>query len=340
MATTAPPRPPGSTPVRPARRGSSLAARRRIVGLARFVALLVLVSMATFLLLEMMPGDPVDSLAPEGATDEVREQIRTAYGLDQSLVHRYFDWVGGLLHGDLGQSFQTKVPISETLLERGPVSLELALLAMLVALLVAIPVGAYSAYRSGGVVDRVATVLTSATLATPAFVLGIVAVWIFGVQLGWFPIVGWTAFSEDPLEHLRSMVLPVLTLAAGEAVLFLRVLKNDMIATLQQDHVLSARARGLPTWRILGRHSLRQSSFSLVTVSGIALGRLIGGTVIVEMIFAIPGVGSWVVQAINFRDFVVVQAVVLFSAVVYLLMNTLVDLAYPLLDPRVRRRSA
>lgn len=319
---------------------SAMVMRRRVLAVIRFVVLLLLVSIATFMLLELMPGDPVDSLAPEGASDEVREQIRAAYGLDQPLTTRYLDWMGGLLQGDLGSSFQTKVPITETLLERGPVSLELAILAMLAALLIAVPLGAYSAYRQGGLVDRVTTFLTSATLAIPAFVLGVVAVWIFGVQLGWLPIVGWTAFAENPAEHVRSMILPVFTLAAGECVLFIRVLKNDMIATLQQDHVLSARARGLPTWRILVRHALRQSSFSLVTVSGVALGRLIGGTVIVEMIFSIPGMGSWVVTAINYRDFVVVQAVVLMSALVYLVMNTLVDLAYPLLDPRVRKASA
>lgn len=319
---------------------SAMVMRRRVLAVIRFVVLLLLVSIATFMLLELMPGDPVDSLAPEGASDEVREQIRVAYGLDQPLMTRYLDWMGGLLQGDLGSSFQTKVPITETLLERGPVSLELAILAMLAALLIAVPLGAYSAYRQGGLVDRVTTFLTSATLAIPAFVLGVVAVWIFVVQLGWLPIVGWTSFAEDPAEHVRSMILPVFTLAAGECVLFIRVLKNDMIATLQQDHVLSARARGLPTWRILVRHALRQSSFSLVTVSGVALGRLIGGTVIVEMIFSIPGMGSWVVTAINYRDFVVVQAVVLMSALVYLVMNTLVDLAYPLLDPRVRKASA
>ena len=319
---------------------SAAVIRRRVLSVTRFVALLFLVSLATFMLLELMPGDPVDSLAPEGATDEVREQIRVAYGLDQPLATRYLDWLGNLAHGDLGSSFQTKVPISQTLLERGPVSLELALLAMLVALLAAVPLGAYSAYRPGGVIDRVTTFLSSSTLAIPSFVLGVVAVWVFGVQLGWLPIVGWTSFSENPAEHVRSMILPVLTLAAGECVLFIRVLKNDMISTLQQDHVLSARARGLPTGRILARHALRQSSFSLVTVSGVSLGRLIGGTVIIEMIFAIPGLGSWVVTAINYRDFIVVQAVVLVSAVVYLVMNTLVDLAYPLLDPRVRKAAS
>jgi peptide/nickel transport system permease protein len=195
----------------------------------------------------------------------------------------------------------------------------------------------WSAYRPGGLLDRVSTFLISATLATPAFVLGILLVYLFGVQLGVLPILGWTPFSEDPVEHIQRLILPVLTLAAGECVLFTRLLKGDMMATLQQDHVLSARARGLPTWRILLRHALRQSSFSLVTVSGVVIGRLIGGTVLVEAIFSLPGMGTMVITAIHSRDYIVVQAMVLLTAVIYLLINTAVDLTYPLLDPRVRK---
>ncbi|WP_218040990.1 ABC transporter permease [Acrocarpospora macrocephala] len=311
--------------------------RRRMFSMARFVLLLVMVSVATFLLLELIPGDPVDGLLPEGATEEMRQQLIQLYGFDQSLVTRYVSWLGDLLHGDLGTSWQTRIPVATTIAERAPVSLELAVLAMALALAVAIPVGIYSAYRPGGIVDRIATFIASATLATPAFVLAIVLVWVFGVQLGWLPIVGWVPFSEDPFQHLRAVILPVISLAGGECVLFIRLLKGDMMATLQQDHVLSARARGLPTWRILVRHALRQSSFSLVTVSGVVIGRLIGGAVIVEMIFSIPGLGSLVVIAINNRDFITVQAIVLLSALIYLVLNSLVDLAYPLLDPRVRR---
>jgi peptide/nickel transport system permease protein len=253
------------------------------------------------------------------------------------LVDRYLEWIGGVLQGDFGRSLLTQVPVATSIAERAPVSLELAFLSIVVAMLVSVPIGVWSAYRPGGYIDRIATMLTSGLLATPPFVLGILLVFVFGVQLQLVPILGWVPFSEDPIGHIKCIVLPVATLAATEVVLFTRLLKGDMMATLQQDHVLSARARGLPTWRILVRHALRQSSFSLVTVSGIVFGRLIGGTVIVESIFALPGMGSLVVSAINARDYIVVQAVVLLSAVVYLLMNTLVDLSYPWLDPRVRK---
>jgi len=314
--------------------------RRSAVPIGNFLLLIWMVSVAVFLLLELIPGDPVDSLVPPGASDEMRELARASYGLDDPLMERYLSWIGGVLQGDFGRSFTTQTDVLASIAERAPVSLELAILSMFVALAVSIPVGVWSAYRPGGRLDRVATALTSATLAVPSFVLGILLVFVFGVQLGLLPTLGWVPFSEDPVEHLLHIALPVLTLAAGECVLFTRLLKGDMMATLQQDHVLSARARGLPTSRILVRHALRQSSFSLVTVSGVVIGRLIGGTVIVELIFSLPGMGSLVVNSILSRDFIVVQAVVLLSALLYLSINTVVDLAYPLLDPRVRKVSA
>jgi peptide/nickel transport system permease protein len=318
---------------------ATLLLRRRAFSILRFVVLLFLVSVATFLLLELIPGDRVDGLLPEGATDEMRQQVIDLYGLDRPMIDRYLSWVGGILQGDFGTSLQTKVPVAETLAKRAPVTLELGLLAIALSLLVSVPLGVYSAYRPNGIVDKVVTFIASITLAIPPFVFAVIAIYVFGFQLRWFPIVGWTSFGEDPLAHVRSMVLPVLTLAAPQMVLFIRLLKGDMMGTLQQDYVLSARARGLPTWRILVRHALRPSSFSLVTVSGVVVGNLLGGAVIIEQIFSIPGLGSMVITSINTRDFIGVQAVVLISAVVYLLLNTLVDLTYPLLDPRVRKAS-
>lgn len=314
--------------------------RRSVVPVGNFLLLVWMVSVAVFLLLEMIPGDPVDSLVPPGASEEMRELARRSYGLDAPLFERYVAWMSGVLQGDLGRSFLTQTEVLTLVAERAPVSLELAILSIVVALGVSVPVGVWSAYRPGGRVDRVATTVTSATLAVPSFVLGVLLVFVFGVHLGAAPTIGWVPFSEDPVAHLQHLVLPVITLAAGECVLFTRLLKGDMLATLQQDHVLSARARGLPTWRILIRHALRQSSFSLVTVSGVVLGRLIGGTVIVEMIFSLPGMGTLVVNSILSRDFVVVQAVVLLGALLYLTINTLVDLAYPWLDPRLRKVGA
>lgn len=314
--------------------------RRWSASVGRFLLLLVMVTFGIFLLLELTPGNPIDSILPPDATPEQIAEAKEQYGLNGSLLERYLSWIGGVVHGDFGRSFQTGGSVSEMILERVGVSLELAVLAVVVALVVSIPVGIWSAYRPRGVVDRVSSFVIAGTLATPSFVLGIVLAYIVGLQLGVLPLLGWVPFSEDPVGHVKSLILPVITLAAAECVLFTQLLKSDMGATLKQDHVLSARARGLPTRSILTRHSLRQSSFSLVTVSGVVLGRLIGGTVIVETIFSLPGLGTMVITAINARDYIVVQAVVLLTALVYLLMNTLVDVSYPLLDPRVRKVGA
>lgn len=303
---------------------------------AKLVAVLSLVSVATFLLLELIPGDPVDSVLPAGATPEMRAAATAQYGLDGPLVGRYFEWLGNALHGDLGRSMQSQVPVTDAILERLPVTIELAGLSILLALLIAVPVGVWSAYRAGGIFDRVATFICSVTLSIPSFLLGVLLVFVFAVSLGTLPVTGWTPISEGLGPHIESLILPVVTLSAIEAVGFIRVLRNDMMATLQQDFVLSARARGLSSPRILFTHALRPSAFSLITVMGVSLGRLIGGTVIVETLFSLPGLGSLVITSITGRDFLMIQGIVLVVAVAYVLLNALVDLAYPVLDPRVR----
>ncbi|MBM4468562.1 ABC transporter permease subunit [Rhodococcus hoagii] len=310
--------------------------RRVSVAAAKLIAVLTLVSVVTFLLLEMIPGDPLAAMLPEGASPEMRAAAAERFGLDGPLVQRYLEWVGNALQGDLGRSMQTQVPVIDAIVERLPVTLELAGLSILVALLIALPLGVYSGYRPGGIADRIVTLVCSVTLSIPSFLLGVLLVFVFAVTLHALPVTGWTPLSAGLVPHLRSLVLPVATLAAIEAVAFIRLLRNDMAATLQQDFVLSARARGISTPRILVVHALRPSAFSLVTVLGVSLGRLIGGTVIVETLFSLPGLGSLVVTAINGRDYLLVQGIVLVVAVAYVLLNSLVDLAYPLLDPRVR----
>jgi peptide/nickel transport system permease protein len=303
---------------------------------AKLVSVLALVSVTTFLLLETIPGDRLASVLPEGATPEMRAAAEERFGLNGSLPERFFSWLGSALQGDLGRSMQSQVPVTDSILERLPVTLELATLSILLALIIAIPVGVYSGYRPGGIVDRIATFLCSITLSIPSFLLGVLLVFVFAVTLSALPVTGWTPLSEGLVPHIRSLVLPVVTLAAVETVGFIRLLRNDMVATLQQDFVLSARARGLSTPRILLVHALRPSAFSLLTVMGVSLGRLIGGTVIVESLFSLPGLGTLVITAITGRDFLLVQGIVLVVAVAYVLLNALVDLTYPLLDPRVR----
>ena len=303
---------------------------------AKLVAVLALVSVLTFMLMEMIPCDPLATILPEGATPEMRTAAAERFGLEGPVYQRYLEWLGAAFQGDLGRSMQTQMPVADAILERLPVTLELAGLSILVALLVAVPVGVYAGYRPGSIADRISTFVCSITLSVPSFLLGVLLVFVFAVNLQILPVTGWAPLSAGLGPNIRSLILPVVTLAAIEAVAFIRLLRNDMVATLQQDFVLSARARGTSTRRILFVHALRPSAFSLLTVLGVAMGRLIGGTVIVESLFSLPGLGSLVLNAINSRDFLMVQGIVLVVAVGYVLINALVDLAYPLLDPRVR----
>lgn len=306
---------------------------RRIVVL---VTTLFLVSVATFGLLEMGEGDAVDALLPPGATEADRAAVAAEYGLDGPLVGRYLDWLGAALTGDLGRSIHSQVPVMEEILARLPVTLELAILSTLVALAVSLPVAVWSGYKPGGLVDRLSAALVSVTMAIPNFLLGLLLVFVFAVTLQIFPVNGWVPIDEGLNAHAARLVLPVATLAAGQGVLFIRILRGDIASTLREDFVLAARARGIRTPAILIRHAFRPSAFSLLTVLGLSLGQLIGGTVIVEQLFGLPGMGQMLVSAIVGRDLFLVQGAVMLVAVGYVLINTIVDLSYPLLDPRVR----
>lgn len=297
---------------------------------------LVLVSIVTFGLLEISEGKPVDALLPEGATDEERAAVEAAYGLDGPVVARYLAWFGNAVTGDLGRSLANRAPVWDEIVVRLPVTLELAVLSTLLALVVALPIAVWSGYRPGGLVDRVSGALVSVTMAIPSFLLGLLLVFVFGVTLQAFPVSGWMPLSDGFAAHYSRLVLPVITLAASQSVLFIRILRGDIAATIGEDFILAARARGIRTPAILIRHAFRPSAFALLTVLGLSLGQLIGGTVIVEQLFGLPGMGQAIIAAINGRDIFVVQGAVLLVAVGYVLINTLVDLAYPLLDPRVR----
>lgn len=307
-------------------------ARRLVV----LLSTLMLVSIVSFGLVELAEGEAVDSILPDGATEEERAAVAAAYGLDGPVVTRYFDWLGSAMTGDLGRSIASRVPVWDELMTRLPVTIELAVLSTLLALVISLPVAVWAGYRPGGIVDRVSGTLVAVTMAIPNFLLGLLLVFIFGVTLQAFPVSGWVPMSDGIAAHFSRLVLPVMTLAASQSVLFIRILRGDIAATVGEDFILAARARGIRTPAILIRHALRPSAFALLTVLGLSLGQLIGGTVIVEQLFGLPGMGQTLIAAINGRDIFVVQGAVLLVAVGYVLINTLVDLAYPLLDPRVR----
>jgi peptide/nickel transport system permease protein len=304
------------------------------------VPVLVAVSLLTFLIASLLPGDLAYVILGDQATPEKVEALRHDMGLDQPIWWRYASWLGHVLQGDFGRSFRTGQTVLQAVTERLPVSLELMLLAELGALAIGIPLAIACAVRSGSAFDRFMTGSAFGMLSVPAFLSAILLIYLFAVELRWLPATGYVPFEEDPVGNLRSFLLPALTLALGEWPVLMRVLRSDMIATLQEDYIAMARAKGLKPSRILLVHALKPSSLTLVTVTGINIGRLIGGTVIVESIFALPGIGRLLLGAIFTRDLIILQGVVLFVALGYVLMNFIVDMLYAVLDPRIRHGHA
>ena len=311
-----------------------LIALRRI---PQLLATLLIISFLTYMLTSLLPGDPaLEILGANNVTAEQIDAVHTDLGLDDPLPVRYVRWLGGAVTGDLGRSFRTNQDVLEAIVERLPVTLEVGGLAILIGLSVALPLGAYSAYRAGGIVDKATTTVTFGLLSLPSFMLALLFIYTFAVNLSWFPATGWSRLTEGPVENLRGAIMPAMSLAVAEVATFTRLLRTDMIATLQQDFVMLAKAKGMPERYILFRHALRPSSLSLITVLGLNIGGLIGGAVVVETIFALPGVGRLLVDSVNQRDLLMVQGVVLFVATSYVVVNFLVDLAYAAVDPRIR----
>lgn len=301
------------------------------------IGTLLAVSFFTFMLVSLLPGDPaVMILGAGGVSPEAVAQLRLELGLDRPLIIRYFDWLGSALSGDLGRSPMTGQAVTDAILSRLPVTVQLGVMAILIALVLAIPLAMVSAYFAGSRLDRSISGIGFALMSVPGFMMAIFLILIFAVGLGWFPATGWIPMSVSPSANLRSAILPAMSLAMIELALYMRLLRTDLIDTLQQDYITLARAKGLPNWLILTRHALRPSSFSLMTVVGLQLGGVISGAIIVEEIFALPGVGRLLYQSILQRDLLMVQGIVLFIATAYVVVNFLVDLCYSLLDPRVR----
>jgi len=304
------------------------------------VPVLVAVSLLTFLIASLLPGDLAYVILGDQATPEKVAALRHDMGLDQPIWWRYLSRLGHVLQGDFGRSFRTGQTVLQAVTERLPVSLELMVLAELGALAIGIPLAIACAVRSGSAFDRFMTGSAFGMLSVPAFLSAILLIYLFAVELRWLPATGYVPFGEDAIGNLRSFLLPALTLALGEWPVLMRVLRSDMIATLQEDYIAMARAKGLKPSRILLVHALKPSSLTLVTVTGINIGRLIGGTVIVESIFALPGIGRLLLGAIFTRDLIILQGMVLFVACGYVLMNFVVDMLYAVLDPRIRHGHA
>jgi peptide/nickel transport system permease protein len=301
---------------------------------------LIAVSLLTFLIASLLPGDLAITILGDQATPEKVEALRAQMGLDLPIWQRYLLWLWDVLHGNLGRSFRTGETVLAAVSDRLPVSLELMVMAEVTALAIAIPLAILCAVKSGSATDRFLTGLAFGKLSVPPFMVAILLIYLFAVSLNLLPATGWVPFAEDPVANIRSFILPALTLAIAEWPVLMRVLRSDMIATLQEDYIAMAKAKGLRPARILLVHALKPSSLTLVTVTGINIGRLIGGALIVEVIFALPGIGRLLVGAIYTRDLIILQGVVLFVAAGFVIVNFVVDLFYAVLDPRIRHGHA
>ncbi|MEV6929500.1 ABC transporter permease [Dactylosporangium sp. NPDC051485] len=314
--------------------------RSRLTKLATALITLFIVSIAVYSLQELLPGDPAVAILGEQATPETIAAVRADLALDDPFLVRYANWLGDALRFDLGRSYRTGAPVVEEIVNRLPITLELLILAQLVALALAIPLGTFAAYRARSRFDRLSTGAAFGLVSVPEFVLGVLLMYYLALGLGLFPPTGWVPFTESPVENLSHALLPALTMALPVMAVYQRLLRSDMTATLQEDFITMAQSKGLSTPYILFRHALRPSSFSLLTLAGMNTGRLIGGSVIVEVLFAAPGIGQLMVQSIVQRDFIMLQGTVIFVAAAYILINSLVDLAYGFIDPRVRYQGA
>ena len=310
-------------------------ALRRVIQL---VVVLVFVSFFSFSLIQLVPGDPVVAIVGF-ASPEQFEQVRHQIGLDDPFLVQYVHWLGGFLHGDLGEIYSGptgRSPVSTAIAQALPVTLELMAYAMILTVLIAIPLGILSAYRSGTVTDKVISATAFGSIAMPDFALAIILAYWVGVKLRWLPTSGYVHPSEDLVQNIKSLTLPAISLAVGQIAAYMRLLRSDMIATLQEDYILMAKSKGIRTRRILWRHALRPSSLTLLTVAGLNIGALIGGTIVVENLFQIPGMGKLLFFSIFGRQFVELQSIVAVIAIGYVLVNVAVDVLYTVLDPRIR----
>ena len=303
---------------------------------AQAALVLLGVSLIVFTLVQLVPGDPVRTSLGTRFDPETYQALRERAGFDRPLPVQYLSYVGGALTGDLGVSFRTGQPVLTTLLDRLPATLSLAGCGLLVALTVAIPLGVLSALRSGSVVDHVATFVSQIGVSIPDFWMAILLILLFSGTLGLLPPSGYVPLSEDPVAWAQHMVLPAVTIGVVSGAILTRFIRAAVLESLGQDHVRTARSKGIRERLVLGRHVLRNALIPVITVTGVQMATLLGGVIVVEVIFAWPGLGRLTLDAVNARDYPVLQGAVLLVAALFLLINLLVDLLYAAVDPRIR----
>ncbi len=304
--------------------------------LAQLVPTLFFVSIIIFLLQQLLPGDPALVMAGEERDPVVLEQIRRQYRLDQPLPMQYLHWVGNALTGDLGESMRIKRPVADLVREKLPVTLQLALMAFVIALLIGIPAGIVAAVKKGSGWDMAANLFALWGLSMPNFWLGILLIFLFSVQLGWLPASGFVSPTEDLWRSLATTLMPAFVLGNAIAAVLMRHMRSAMLQAMSADYVRTARAKGLRENAVVLKHALRNALTPVITLGALEFGTLLSGAVLTEQIFSIPGFGKLVVDAVFNRDYAVVQGVVLVTATIYIVLNLLADIAYVLANPRLR----
>ena len=304
-----------------------------------FIPTVLLVTIIVFVVMRLIPGDPALAIlsADDAAyTEQELHELRVKLGTDRSIVIQYLEWMGGLLRGDFGTSFWWNGPVMDRLAERIPVTIELAILGILLAVICAVPLGVISAIRPDSPLDYVSRVFTLVGISIPTFFSGILLTLLLIRAFGWLPPLGYENFWEDPWANVKQMMLPALALGFYDMAFIARVTRSSMMEILREDYMRTARSKGLRERIVLSRHGLKNAVLPILTISGWQFGRLFGGTVIIERIFLIPGIGQLLIDAVFQRDFPTIQAIIVIVAVSIVIINLLVDLLYGWLDPRIR----
>ncbi|AWX54119.1 ABC transporter permease [Brevibacillus brevis] len=300
------------------------------------IPILLLVSIMTFSLIHMIPGDPARVILGEEATPEAYRALRTELGLDQPIVVQYFSWLGKVVTGDLGISITDRVPVADLIMQRLPATVELTIGTFLVAILIAFPAGILAAVRRGTWIDYTSTFTALGGMSIPSFWLAMMMIIFFAVENQWLPSSGYVPFSENPTQNLMAMILPCLATGLRESAVLMRMLRSSLLDVVSMDFIRTAKAKGLNEARTILGHALRNAMVPVVTTSGLMIAGLLGGLVITESIFSIPGFGRLIVESVFKRDYVTVQGAILVSAVLVVLVNLIVDILYAVIDPRIK----
>ena len=311
--------------------------RYLLTRLGQLVVILFLISILTFLLVHLLPGNPVDTMLGPNQTPQNRAELLHQLGLNKPLLQQYWIWLDNVLHGNLGQSFLTHQSVTSTIANAFPVDFELIIFSQIIAFAVAVPLALVASRRPNHIFDRIASASTFGMLAIPAFVIGPILALIFAVKIHWFPATGAPSLTAQPLTNIHDMVLPSIALAFGSIAVYFRLLRGDLISTLQEDFITMAKSKGLSTRYIMVRHALRPSSFSMLASAGLNIGTLITGAFVVEYLFGLNGIGAQIVNSINARDYLEVQGMALVVAVFYVLVNFIINFLYTVMDPRIAR---